>query len=156
MNGTAWVFPIGYYVFRLPKEGAPRGLIICGSLVFAGALGNIIDSLFYGVIFSDSFGTVATLFPAEGGYAPFLQGRVVDMLYFPLIEGFFPEWFPIWGGEYFLFFRPVFNIADSAISIGIFFIFIYHKRYFKQENKADTDNSLSTPTSANAEADPAN
>ncbi|CAG0961987.1 signal peptidase II [Flavobacteriales bacterium] len=131
------VIVIGYFVFRLPKEGAPKGLIICGALVLAGAIGNIIDSVFYGLIFNESYGQVATLFPAEGGYAPILQGRVVDMLYFPLIEGFFPEWVPFWGGEYFLFFRPVFNIADSAISVGIFIIFIFHKRFFNKKKSSE-------------------
>lgn len=118
------VIVIGYFVFRLPKEGAPKGLIICGALVLAGAIGNIIDSVFYGLIFNESYGQVATLFPAEGGYAPILQGRVVDMLYFPLIEGFFPEWVPFWGGEYFLFFRPVFNICRFGY-IGWNFYYFY-------------------------------
>lgn len=134
----AAVIVIGYFVFKLPKEGAPKGLIICGALVLAGALGNILDSVFYGLIFNESFGQVATLFPPEGGYAPMLQGRVVDMLYFPIIEGYMPEWVPFWGGEYFLFFRPVFNIADSAISVGIFIIFIFNKRFFKQNTQTNT------------------
>jgi signal peptidase II len=136
------VIVIGYFVFKLPKEGAPKGLIICGALVLAGAIGNILDSVFYGLIFNESFGQVATLFPPEGGYAPILQGRVVDMLYFPIIEGYMPEWVPFWGGEYFLFFRPVFNIADSAISVGIFIIFIFNKRFFKSQKQIDTKTDL--------------
>ena len=100
-------------------------------MVLAGAIGNILDSAFYGLIFNDSYPQVASLFPADGGYAPFLHGKVVDMFYFPLMEGTFPEWLPKWGGENFVFFRPVFNIADSAISIGIGIILIFHRKYFK-------------------------
>lgn len=123
---------IGYVLFTLPKT-APKGLQICGALVFAGALGNIIDSAFYGIIFNESFNQVATFMPEGGGYAPFLHGWVVDMFWFPLMEGTFPEWFPIWGGEDFLFFRPVFNVADAAISVGIVLIFIFQKKFFKKE-----------------------
>ena len=99
---------IGWYLFKLPtKEGATKGLMISGALIFAGALGNIIDSAFYGLIFNDSYYQTASFFPEEGGYAPFLFGKVVDMLYFPLYEGFLPDYLPIWGGQYFVFFRPV-------------------------------------------------
>lgn len=122
---------IGYYLFSLPKKGASKGLMISGALIFAGALGNIIDSAFYGLIFNDSYYQVASFMPAEGGYAPFLFGRVVDMLYFPLYEGFLPSWVPIWGDEYFIFFRPVFNIADSAITIGVVSILLFHRNFFK-------------------------
>jgi signal peptidase II len=125
---------IGYVLFTLPKT-APKGLKICGALVFAGALGNIIDSAFYGLIFNESFNQVATFLPEEGGYAPFLYGWVVDMFWFPLMEGTFPDWLPIWGGEDFLFFRPVFNVADAAISVGIVLIFIFQKRFFKKESE---------------------
>ena len=118
---------IGYYLFTLPKKGASKGLMVCGSLSFAGAIGNIIDSAFYGVLFSDSYYQVATFMPEEGGYAPLLFGRVVDMLYFPLWEGYLPEWL---GGDYFIFFRPVFNIADSAISIGVVSIILFYKKFF--------------------------
>lgn len=128
------VIGIGYYLFSLSKKGAHQGLLICISLILAGALGNIIDSAFYGIIFSESYHDTATLFPAEGGYARFLHGRVVDMLYFPLIEGHFPEWFPFWGGEQFLFFRPVFNIADSSITIGVALIILFQKRFFKEKS----------------------
>ena len=99
-------------------------------LIFCGAVGNIIDSVFYGMIFSDSYSQVATLFPHGGGYSSFLHGKVVDMLYFPLYEGFLPQWIPIWGGDFFVFFRPVFNLADSYITIGVFILFLFHRKFF--------------------------
>lgn len=99
-------------------------LLVAMSLILAGAAGNLIDSAFYGLIFSESYFQVAQLFPEAGGYAGFLHGHVVDMLYFPLIEGTYPQWMPWVGGEPFLFFRPVFNIADSSITVG-FFIFLF-------------------------------
>lgn len=113
------------------------------TLIFAGAMGNIIDSIFYGKIFSSSEYQVAALFPPEGGYANFLHGKVVDMFYFPIIEGQFPSWFPFWGSEDFVFFRPVFNIADSSISIGVFLILIFQSTIFQQEKKeaVQTDTS---------------
>jgi signal peptidase II len=126
------VCAIGYYLFKLPKT-THRGLIICVALIFAGAIGNILDSAFYGIIFSESFHEIATFLPEDGGYAPFLHGWVVDMFWLPLMEGNFPEWLPIWGGDHFLFFRPVFNIADASISIGITIIFIFNKRFFKKK-----------------------
>ncbi len=125
------VIGIAYYLRQLAIKKAPYGLIVSISLVLAGAIGNIIDSAFYGLIFNDSYPQVASLFPAEGGYAPFLHGKVVDMFYFPLMEGNFPSWLPMWGGEHYVFFRPVFNVADSAITIGIFIILIFHRKYFK-------------------------
>jgi signal peptidase II len=123
---------IAYVLFTLPKE-TPKGLKICGSLILAGAIGNIIDSAFYGVIFNDSFNQLATFLPEGGGYETFLHGRVVDMFWFPLFHGVFPEWVPFWGGEDFMFFRPVFNVADAAISVGIGLIFIFQKRFFKPQ-----------------------
>ncbi|MDX9882994.1 MAG: lipoprotein signal peptidase [Prolixibacteraceae bacterium] len=129
------VIAIGWYMLKLIKKGLPMGFIACVSLIFAGAIGNIIDSAFYGLIFSDSYGKVATLFPEGGGYASFLHGRVVDMFYFPLIQGRYPDWFPFWGGNDFLFFRPVFNIADSSITVGIFSILIFYRKLFNQLDK---------------------
>lgn len=123
---------IGWYLLRLSKKNAPTGLLICIAMIMAGAIGNIIDSAFYGMIFSDSMGQVATIFPDGGGYAPFLKGRVVDMLYFPVVNGYFPSWFPFWGNEYFIFFRPVFNIADSSITVGVFMLIFFQRRYFKK------------------------
>ena len=101
-------------------------------LIFAGALGNIIDSVFYGVIFSHSYGQVATLFPEGGGYAPIFQGHVVDMLQFPLVSWNWPQWMPLVGGESYTFFQYVFNIADSAISIGVGILIFYNKKIFGQ------------------------
>lgn len=127
------IFAIGWYLIKLIKQKASTGLIICLSLIFAGALGNIIDSAVYGLIFSESkFHELAVLFPAEGGYTGFLHGKVVDMLYFPLIEGTYPSWVPFWGGNNFLFFRPVFNIADSSITIGVLTLIFFQKSFFKK------------------------
>lgn len=109
---------IGYGLVYLIKHKYHRGLIMMVALILAGALGNIIDSTFYGIIY---------------GYAPIFHGRVIDMFYFPLVTGIFPAWVPIWGGEDFVFFRPVFNFADASISIGVILILLNQKRYFKHE-----------------------
>lgn len=109
---------IAYGLVHLIKHKYHRGLIMMVALILAGALGNIIDSVFYGVIYH---------------YAPLFQGKVVDMFYFPLIDSHFPMWFPIWKGEQFVFFRPIFNLADAAISIGVIMILLNQKRYFKHE-----------------------
>ncbi len=129
-----------YILRNLLKQNESMGLIISFSMVIAGAIGNSIDGLFYGLIFSESHyhGGLATMFPPEGGYGSFLTGKVVDMLYFPIIDTVLPESFPIWGGERFEFFRPVFNIADSAISIGVASILIFHRRFFNSEIKQPT------------------
>lgn len=126
---------IGWYLVHLIKTKAHTGFVISIALILAGAIGNILDSVFYGMIFSDSYFQIAQLFPANGGYSSFLHGRVVDMLYFPILKGHFPGWFPIWGSEEFIFFRPVFNIADSSITIGVLIILLFQKRFFKPENK---------------------
>lgn len=126
-----------YMLRRMIIEGEKKGLIISFSLIVAGAIGNIIDSLFYGIIFSESHyhGGVATFLPEGGGYSGFLQGKVVDMLYFPLIDTVLPSWVPIWGGERFEFFKPVFNVADSAITVGVFIILIGYRSFFKSEKE---------------------
>lgn len=154
------VFGIGWYITRLVKKDLPMGFIACVSLIFAGAIGNIIDSAFYGLIFNDSYGQVAKLFPEGGGYATFLHGRVVDMFYFPLISGVYPEWIPFVGGSDFLFFRPVFNVADSSISIGIFAIILFYRKQFnsldgKEDQPAEevAEESIVT-TDASAENEP--
>jgi signal peptidase II len=128
------VIGIGFYLIQLIRKQMHMGLIACISLILAGALGNIIDSAFYGLIFNESVGQVATLFPEGGGYATFLHGRVVDMFYFPLLKGQYPEWIPFMGGDHFIFFRPVFNLADSAISIGIFTLLLFQKRFFAENS----------------------
>ena len=129
----AAVTMIGYGVVYLIKNKYHRGLILNVALIFAGALGNIIDSTFYGLLFTESnFFETAKLLPGQG-YAGLFHGKVVDMFYFPIIQGIIPSWFPIWGGEDFIFFRPVFNVADAAISIGVISILIFQKRYFKEE-----------------------
>lgn len=124
------VVAIGFYLRHLIRIKAHSGLIITLSMVLAGALGNIVDSVFYGMIFSSSSPIqAATMFPEGGGYAPLLQGRVVDMFYFPLIKGNYPEWFR--GGASFIFFRPVFNIADSSISVAVIIILFNQRRFFR-------------------------
>ncbi|MCU4177478.1 lipoprotein signal peptidase [Carboxylicivirga sp. N1Y90] len=124
---------IGWYLVDLTKNNAPKGLVYSVALVLAGAFGNIIDSAFYGVLFDHSYGQIASFMPEGGGYASFLHGKVVDMLYFPLFEGRYPSWLPWVGGNPFIFFRPVFNIADSSITIGIFSILLFQKRFFKEQ-----------------------
>ena len=129
VTGIAW------YILKLIKEKAPTGIIFCFAAIFAGAVGNIIDSLFYGMIFNHSMGQVATFFPIEGGYSSFLHGKVVDMLYFPLINTTLPEWLPLWGGNKFEFFRPVFNFADSYITVSLFIMILFYRSYFAEEKK---------------------
>lgn len=136
----AAVAGIGWYILKLLRDKAPVGVLFCFALIFCGAIGNIFDSLFYGMIFSDSHYQVATLFPAEGGYSSFLHGKVVDMLYFPLWEGVLPKWLPFWGGQDFIFFRPVFNFADSYITIGVLALLLFYRKFFseKKETPAKT------------------
>lgn len=124
-----------YILYNLIKQNETTGLIISFSMVIAGAVGNSIDGMFYGLIFSESHyhGGLATIFPPEGGYGSFLTGKVVDMLYFPMIDTVLPDWMPIWGGQRFEFFRPVFNIADSAITVGVASILVFHRRFFKSD-----------------------
>lgn len=133
-----FVGAIGWYLYKLIKDKVDSLYITTISLVFAGAIGNIIDSVFYGVLFGEShYGStgVAQFMPADGGYETFLHGKVVDMLYFPVIEGYFPDWFPFWANEQFVFFRPVFNIADASISIGVGLIILFQKRFFGEKEK---------------------
>ncbi len=143
---------IGFGLYYIIKKKFHSGFITCVALVFAGALGNLIDSAFYGVIFSESYSGVAEVFPKDGGYAGYLHGKVVDMLYFPLIEGHFPVWFPIWGGEDFIFFRPVFNIADMSISTGMLLFILFQNRYFpEKKTKEEASNPQTLPDIASNE-----
>ena len=126
----AAVGALGYYLWTLTKQKEDSLFIVCIALIFAGAIGNILDSAFYGVLFSDSNYEVARFMPEDGGYSTFLHGKVVDMFYFPVIRGHFPAWFPFWGTEEFVFFRPVFNFADASISTGVAIIILCQKRFF--------------------------
>ena len=123
---------LGYYIFYLYRKKAPAGVLAGFSLIFAGALGNVLDSAFYGLLFSEStFTSVATFLPEGGGYAGFLHGKVVDMLFFPIVEGVFPSWIPGVGGEPFLFFSPIFNFADRYITVGVIYLLLFQRKYFK-------------------------
>ena len=123
---------IGYWLFNVIKKQKTKTLIFAISLVFAGALGNIIDSVFYGILFGDSYAQVATFLPESGGYAEIFHGKVVDMLHFPIYNGILPDWLPFFGGTYFSFFDPVFNAADVAISTGIGILILFNKRAFNE------------------------
>lgn len=129
------ILAIGYWLWDSVRKGASKVLVLAISLIFAGAMGNIIDSVFYGILFDGSLNQVATFLPENGGYAPLFHGNVVDMLYFPLWEGELPEWLPIWGGDYFTFFEPVFNIADTSISVGVALLILFHKKAFPKEKE---------------------
>ena len=124
---------IGYWLWDSVRNNGSRILITAIAFIFAGAFGNIIDSVFYGLIFDDSYGHVAQFLPENGGYGTIFHGKVVDMLYFPLYEGVLPKWLPIWGGEYFSFFDPVFNIADTAISAGVGLLLLFNKKAFPKK-----------------------
>lgn len=118
-----------YYVWLQVKKKARMGYIVCLSMVLAGALGNLIDSMFYGLVFSASSPFFTSYFVDFGtGYAPFLMGKVVDMFYFPLIVTTWPEWVPMWGGEEFIFFSPVFNYADANISVGVVLLLLFYRK----------------------------
>ena len=119
---------IGFYLTQLVKLNTKKGIVVSIALILAGAIGNMIDSAFYGLIFSESYGQIASVF--EGGYSGILQGKVVDMFYFPLFKGILPSWIPFKGGDYFIFFRPVFNIADAAISVGVINLLLFHRKFF--------------------------
>jgi signal peptidase II len=127
------IIGIGYWLLEATKKKRPKVLLLAIALVFAGALGNIIDSVFYGVLFNDSYGQIASVFPIEGGYDSLLHGKVVDMLYFPLWKGYLPEWLPFFGGKYFTFFEPVFNVADVAISTGFMMLMVFNKKAFSKK-----------------------
>ncbi len=122
------------------KEDVPRGLLICFGAILAGALGNILDSAFYGLIFTASYpGALSFLVPFGEGYAPFLYGHVVDMFYLPIWEGVYPEWMPWIGGKPFLFFNPVFNIADASISLGVVALMLFYRDFFIEKDKKESE-----------------
>lgn len=125
------IMGIGYWFISSVKKQAPMLLQMAQALIFAGALGNIVDSVFYGVIFNESHYQVASLF-AEQPYGSLLQGRVVDMLYFPLIDSHWPSWVPFFGGDSLRFFEPVFNIADTSISVGVGLLLVFNKKAFPE------------------------
>uniref|UniRef100_UPI00404A6173 lipoprotein signal peptidase n=1 Tax=Gelidibacter sp. TaxID=2018083 RepID=UPI00404A6173 len=127
------VFGIGYWLFVSVKKHRSKILIVAIALILAGALGNIIDSVFYGLIFNDSNSQVATFLPKDGGYDTWFHGKVVDMLHFPIWKGVLPDWIPMIGGKFFTFFEPVFNIADMAISTGIGMLIVFNKKAFKED-----------------------
>ncbi len=129
---------IGYWLWDIIRKKSNRTLIVAVSLIFAGALGNIIDSVFYGIIFDNSFNQTATLF-AEEPYGELFYGKVVDMLYFPLIDSTWPNWMPVVGGDNFRFFEPVFNIADTAISTGVGILIVFNKRAFGQREEEEKE-----------------
>lgn len=134
-----------WYIARIVKQHYQKGFIVCVSLIYAGALGNLIDSMFYGMIFDKGLHYDASLHDYIGysgvasfssnGYSSFLHGSVVDMLYFPIVRSTFPSWVPFVGGEEFEFFSPIFNIADAAISVGVITLFVFQKRFFKKHSK---------------------
>lgn len=149
------VVVIGYVLRQMIRNGRSGWMIISLSLIFAGALGNIIDSAIYGLLFNASdpeTRNVAQLFPPDGGYAPFLHGAVVDMFYFPIWDGRFPSWLPIWGGEPFVFFRPVFNIADAAISVGVALMILVQR---KPKHEPVPSGPTGDPSSADTDVRPA-
>ncbi len=141
---------IGFYLYRLFKKNTRPLLIVCVGLIFAGAMGNILDSIFYGKIFNTSDAwdqNIAEFMPADGGYAGWLHGQVVDMFYFPVVEGHWPEWMPDWSflpdaGSEVLFFRPVFNIADASISVGVFLLIVFQRRLFATKPEVLSENKI--------------
>ncbi len=143
-----------WYLGRIIRHHYSKGFIFCAALIYAGALGNLIDSCFYGMIFDKGmifdpqineyvvYNGLAAF--SKHGYSSFLHGNVVDMLYFPVIKGHFPSWFPFWGGQSFEFFRPIFNIADAAISTGVITILVFQKRFFRQRNTTVQHHTIET------------
>ena len=120
-----------YYVNELSKRALPNGVLVSLGLVIGGAIGNIIDGVFYGVLFNDSYNQIAEFLPATGGYESLLKGRVVDMFYFPLINTHLPDWLPIFANKHFIFFRPVFNLADAGISVGMILLILFYRKHFR-------------------------
>jgi len=148
---VAVVFGV-FYIRSILKKNYHRGFLVCVALIFAGALGNLLDSMFYGLIFSASGDNLplAKAFPPGGGYAGFLHGKVVDMLYFPIVENAtLPNWVPIWGGKTVTFFSHIFNIADAAISVGVIGILLFQRRFFKKSPEKEAHPTVETNTPVN-------
>ena len=145
-----------WYLGNIIKQGYHKGFILCAGLIYAGALGNLIDSCFYGMVFDKGMLFDAQLNDyinydglakfSKNGYAGFLHGNVVDMFYFPIIRGNFPNWFPVWGGEDFEFFRPIFNVADAAITTGVLSILVFQRIFFKHKNNEPQHTTVETET----------
>ncbi len=136
-----------YFAAQLVKAKESKGFIAAFSLIIAGAIGNILDSLYFGLVFNKSdyhTRNVAEFLSEEGGYAPFLQGNVVDMFYFPMIKSHYPSWFPFKAGEYFEFFRPIFNVADASISVGVVLIILFYRKMFLKKESKPTETEAST------------
>ncbi len=147
------VIGIGYSLQLMLKRKALMVQCISVALIFSGALGNIIDSTFYGVIFSESTHFLkAVLFPPDGGYAPIFHGAVVDMFYFPIWEGRLPQWLPFWGGEHMVFFRPVFNIADAAITVGVIMFILTQSKGPSPEDENGQGTPETAPTAGELDA----
>lgn len=132
------IFGIGYWLYNTIKNKNPKVLIIAITLIFTGALGNIIDSVFYGILFDSSRNQVAAFLPEAGGYDSLLHGKVVDMLYLPLYNDYLPEWIPFYGGEFFTFFEPIFNVADVAISTGFIMLIVFNKKAFPKKKEVNS------------------
>ena len=131
---------IAWYLFRVVNKHYKTGYIVCLSLILSGAVGNIIDSIFYGEIFSESTRTqIASWVPLGEGYGSWLHGKVVDMFYFPIIDTNWPSWMPFVGGEHFIFFSPIFNFVDAAISCGIIAMLLFYSRYLNQESGSKSE-----------------
>ncbi|MCX7728223.1 MAG: lipoprotein signal peptidase [Bacteroidia bacterium] len=137
----ACIFGI-WFINQLIKKDESYYYIVGASLILAGAIGNIIDSVFYGVLFTESTEFQVAQLTLGNGYAPFMYGKVVDMFYFPLFSGTFPKWFPIWGGEDFLFFRPIFNFADASITVGVAILLLFHKQIENHSNNKEISGNV--------------
>jgi signal peptidase II len=149
----AAVSGIGWYLYKLSVSGENPKFALALSFIFAGALGNIIDSVFYGVLFSASDYQLAQFLPVDGGYSSLLHGKVVDMFYFPIFRTVLPDWVPLWGGDYFEFFRPVFNVADASISVGVGIIILFQSSIFK-EHKKEEEQPTQSDSSENGDENP--
>lgn len=153
----AVIWGIYFIQTTLIRQKYHQGLIFCSALILAGALGNLIDSVFYAKVFTESpyhAGPLAKLVPFGQGYGDLFHGRVVDMLYFPLIQGTFPDWVPVWGGQPYEFFRPVFNIADASISGGVIAIFVFQKSLLKKQMQEEVIPPVAV-SQAESESEPA-